>query len=166
MVDEKAGIRLTKLPDAQGNAGQVNMGKTVFFWIVLLGVLLAPGFLRAEAKYYRYSDDKQLYYTRGGRIYRYSDDKQLYYMRENRIYRYSDDKQLLYMRENRIYRYRDDKQIFYMKENRIYRYSDDKQLYYRKENRIYRYSDDKQILYYLGEDFKLTVFMVLMLVDM
>ena len=108
------------------------MRKCVFFWIVLLGTVFAPAFLEGAARYYRYSDDKQLYYTRDGRIYRYSDDKQLFYMRDKRIYRYSDDKQLYYIRDNRIY----------------------------------RYSDDKQILYYRGEDFKLTVFMVLMLVDM
>ena len=108
------------------------MRKFVFFRIVLLGIMFAPAFLEGAARYYRYSDDKQLYYTREGRIYRYSDDRQIYYFRDKRIYRYSDDRQLYYIRDNRIY----------------------------------RYSDNKQILYYRGEDFKLTVFMVLMLVDM
>ena len=49
---------------------------------------------------------------------------------------------------------------------KYYRYSDDRQLYYTRDDRIYRYSDDRQVLYYRGEDFKLTVFMVLMLADM
>ena len=57
------------------------MGKFVLFWMVLLGVMLTPEFLGAAAKYYRYSDDKQIYYTREGRIYRYSDDKQILYYR-------------------------------------------------------------------------------------
>ena len=66
----------------------------------------------------------------------------------------------------KYYRYSDDRQLYYTRENRIYRYSDDRQLYYIRDNKIYRYSDDRQILYYRGEDFKLTVFMVLMLADM
>ena len=57
------------------------MRKCVFFWIVLLGIVFAPAFLEGAARYYRYSDDKQLYYTRDGRIYRYSDDKQILYYR-------------------------------------------------------------------------------------
>ena len=49
---------------------------------------------------------------------------------------------------------------------KYYRYSDNRQLYYTDRNRIYRYSDNRQILYYEGEDLKMTVFTVLMLVDM
>ena len=91
------------------------MSKTMLFAVLLLSAFIAPAALRADAKYYRYSDNRQLYYT--------SDDY-------------------------------------------ICRYSDNRKLYYIKNNRIYRYSDNRQILYYTGEDLKLTVFMILMLVDM
>ena len=64
--------------------------------ILLLIAVLAACTAFADAKYYRYSDNRQLYYTENNRIYRYNDNRQLYYMENNRIYRYSDNKQVLY----------------------------------------------------------------------
>ncbi len=71
--------------------------RSAFLWLLLV-VAALPWSLRGDAKYYRCSDDRQLYYTRDDRIYRYSDDRQVYYLRDNRVYRYSDDRQVLYYR--------------------------------------------------------------------
>lgn len=54
------------------------------FRSMLCGVAFAvaaavPLCVRADAKYYRYSDHRQLYYIENNRIYRYSDHRQILY---------------------------------------------------------------------------------------
>ena len=89
------------------------MLKSKLFFAVLVAAIVMPALLRADAKYYRYSDNRQLYYTENNRIYRYSDNRQLYYIQRNRVYRYSDNRQLYYMENSRIYRYSDNRQVLY-----------------------------------------------------
>ena len=55
------------------------MLKSKLFFAVLVAAVVMPALLRADAKYYRYSDNRQLYYTENNRIYRYSDNRQLLY---------------------------------------------------------------------------------------
>ena len=86
--------------------------RSILFGMLLFAVAL-PFCARGDAKYYRYSDDRQLYYTRDGYIYRYSDDHKIYYFRDDYIYRYSDDRKLYYIRNDYVYRYSDDHKILY-----------------------------------------------------
>ena len=72
------------------------MSKSMIVGAALLAAVVMPLALRADAKYYRYSDNRQLYYTDSNRIYRYSDNRQVYYLDRNRVYRYSDNRQILY----------------------------------------------------------------------
>ena len=55
------------------------------FWgFVLRAAVMLPLSLRGDAQYYRYSDGRQVYYTRDNCIYRYSDGRQvLYYQGED-----------------------------------------------------------------------------------
>ena len=69
--------------------------------------------LRGDAKYYRYRDNRQLYYTEQGKIYRYSDNQQLYYFRNDAIHRYRDNRKLYYFEDDKIYRYSDNRQILF-----------------------------------------------------
>ncbi len=52
--------------------------------ILLAAMALLPRVALGDAQYYRYSDGRQLYYTRDNCIYRYSDGRQvLYYQGED-----------------------------------------------------------------------------------
>ena len=52
------------------------------FWgIVLAAAVMLPLSLRGDAQYYRYSDGRQVYYTRDNCIYRYSDGRKVFYFR-------------------------------------------------------------------------------------
>ena len=87
--------------------------RRALLFTMLVAATVMPAILCADAKYYRYSDNRQLYYTENNRIYRYSDNRQLFYIENGRIYRYSDNRQLYYIENDRIYRYSDNRQVLY-----------------------------------------------------
>ena len=55
------------------------MSRSMIWGIVLLAAVVVPLASRADAKYYRYSDNRLLYYTENDRIYRYSDNRPVLY---------------------------------------------------------------------------------------
>ena len=79
----------------------------------LLFCSLWAAILRGDARYYRYRDNRQLYYTELGKIYRYSDNRQLYYYRDDALYRYRDNRKLYCFEDGKVYRYSDNRQILY-----------------------------------------------------
>ena len=138
--------------------------KNILILIVLVLCCSTAVSLHAECKFYRYSDNHQLFYTKDRAIYH--NGSKIYYLTDDGyICRYSDNKKIYYQKDDYIYRCTDNNRCFYIKGSYLYRYSDNKALYKFDGNRIYRESDGKQICYFEGYEYKILIFMMLSLTD-
>lgn len=140
------------------------MSKKIIFVLVLVLCCMGTVSLSAECKFYRYSDNRQLFHTKDRAIYH--NGSKIYYLTDDAyICRSSDNKRIYYQKNDDIYRCTNNSKCFYFKGSYIYRYSDNKCLYKIDGNRIYRESDGKQICYFDGYEYKILLFMMLSLTD-